>query len=82
MKYFVVEIQKLDENTYAHIVHEAATRNEAESKYHQVLAAAAISNIPQHSAIMFSAVGFPLMHESYEHVVVPVVVPEEEIPAE
>lgn len=78
MKYFVVEIQKLAENTYAHIVHEAATRNEAESKYHQVLAAAAISNIPQHSAIMFSADGFPLMNESYEHVVVP----EEEIPAE
>lgn len=82
MKYFVVEIQKLSENTYAHIVHEAATRNEAESKYHQVLAAAAISNIPEHSAIMFTGEGFPLMHENYKHVVVPEVVPEEEIPAE
>lgn len=67
MKYFVVEIQKLSDTTYAHIVHEAETINEAESKYHQVLAAAAISEIPQHSAIMFSADGFPLMHHSYKH---------------
>lgn len=74
MKYFIVEIQKLGDNNYANLVHEAASRNEAESKYYQVLASAAISNIPQHSAILFTAEGFPLMNQSYEHAVIPAVV--------
>lgn len=78
MKYFIVEIQKLGENQYAHIVHEASTRNEAESKYHQVLAAAAISNIPKHGAIMFTDEGYPLMHQNYVHTVVPEVIEPEE----
>jgi len=32
-----------------------------------VLAAAAISEIPSHAAIMFTADGFPIMHQSYKH---------------
>ena len=67
MKYFVFEIQKQFDGSYAHLVHTADTRNAAESIYHQVLAAAAISNIPEHSAIMFTSEGFPLMHQSYKH---------------
>lgn len=71
MKYFIVEIQKQHNGTYAHLVHTADIRNAAESVYHQVLAAAAISNLPEHSAIMFTSEGFPLMHESYKHDVMP-----------
>ena len=71
MKYFVFEIQKLADGAYAHLVHEADTRNEAESRFYQVLSAAAISNIPEHSAILFTGEGFPLMHESYKHDIVP-----------
>lgn len=67
MKYYVVEIQKMPEGNFAHLVHEAATRNEAESKYHQVLSAAAIANLPMHSAILFTSEGFPLMQQSYQH---------------
>ena len=71
MKYYVVEIQKMADGTFAHLVHEAETRNAAESTYHQVLAAAAISNLPQHSAILFTDAGFPLMHQSYSNDYVP-----------
>ena len=78
MKYYVFEIQKLADNSFAHLVHEAATRNEAESKYHQVLAAAAIANLPQHSAILFTDEGYPLMHQSYKHDYVPEPEPEQE----
>lgn len=79
MKYFIVEIQKQHNGAYAHLVHTADTRNAAESVYHQVLAAAAISNLPEHSAIMFTSEGFPLMHESYKHEGAQ---PPEEAPAE
>ena len=71
MKYYVFEIQKMSDNAYAHIVHEADNRNAAESVYHQVLASAAVSNLPEHSAVMFTGEGFPLMHQSYKHDDVP-----------
>ena len=38
-----------------------------ESKYYEVLAAAAVSNLPAHAAIMFSSEGFPIMHQCYKH---------------
>lgn len=80
MKYYIVEIQKQPDGTYAHLVHTADDRNAAESVYHQVLAAAAISNLPQHSAIMFTGEGFPIMNQSYQHDYVPPV--PEELPME
>lgn len=67
MKYYIVEIQKLPDGTFAHLVHTADDRNAAESVYHQVLAAAAIANLPQHSAILFTDEGYALMNQSYKH---------------
>ena len=72
-QYYVVEIQHYANDTYAHLVHTASdedrdkARLKGESKYHEVLAAAAISDLPSHAAIMFSADGFPCMHQCYEH---------------
>lgn len=80
MKYYIVEIQKQPDGSYAHLVHTANDRNAADSVYHQVLAAAAISNLPQHSAIMFTGEGFPIMHQSYQHGYVPPV--HEDLPVE
>ena len=71
MKYYIIEIQKQNDGSFAHIVHNADTRNAAESVFYQVLAAAAISNIPEHSAILFTSEGYPLMHQSYKHTYVP-----------
>lgn len=77
MKYYVVEIQKMNDGNYAHIVNTADSRNGAESVYHQVLAAAAISNLPQHSAILFTDEGHLLMSQCYKRNYAP---PVEEMP--
>ena len=54
MKYIVIELQKMDNGTVGNIVTAYDSQIEAESKYHQILAAAAISNLPTHSAIIIN----------------------------
>lgn len=72
-QFYIVEIQQYANGEYGHIVHfaydESATkaRLKAESKYHEVLAAAAVSELPTHSAILFNSEGFPLANYSYSH---------------
>ena len=72
-QYYVVEIQQYPNGEFGHIVHFAydsdpnVARLKGESKYHEVLAAAAISELPCHAAIMFSTEGFPIMHQCYKH---------------
>lgn len=65
--YIVVELQTYTDGNVGHIVTIYSTLNEAESKFHQVLAAAAISNVTKHAAILMSEEGFPLRHECYTH---------------
>lgn len=65
--YFIVEIQGFADGTFAHLVTTAATRNLAESEYHRVLSAAAVSALPMHSAIVFTGDGTPIMHQCYTH---------------
>lgn len=77
MKYYIVEIQKQHDGTFAHLVHTADHRNAAESTYHQVLASAAISALPKHSAVLITDEGFLLMSQCYKHDYAP---PVEELP--
>ena len=65
--YFICEIQTYKDGTGAHIMFTAPTLNEAESKYHQVLAAAAVSNVPVHACIIFDDHGYTKMSRFYEH---------------
>ena len=65
MKYVVIEIQT--GASVATIVTQHETRQAAEGKFHQVLAAAAISSVPVHSAVMMTDEGFPLRNECYKH---------------
>ena len=89
-QYYIVEIQQYENGEYGHIVHYAwdtdatKARLNAESKYYQVLSAAAVSELPQHSAIMFNAEGYPIMNQCYRHSgpVTPDVSPEPEEAAE
>lgn len=86
-QFYVVEIQQYVNGEYGHIVHYAfdadpdKARLKGEAKYHEVLAAAAISELPTHAAIMFSTEGFPIMNQCYKHEVTPEPVVTEE-PAE
>ena len=65
--YIVLEIQKVDESSVGTLINSYENRNEAESKYHTVLAAAAISTIPQHSAIMMEDNCVPIKFDGYDH---------------
>lgn len=64
--FVVVELQKNGE-TVSNIVTTHETLNEAESKYHQVLMAAAISTVQIHSAVLLNDSAIPLRHEHYTH---------------
>ena len=66
MKYLVIEIQKFSDGTVA--VPPIATFDsffEALSRYHTILAAAAISDVPVHSCVLLNEVGQELRMDSY-----------------
>ena len=66
MNYIVIELQTSN-GTTANIVTTYATREQAESKYHTILAAAAVSSVEIHAATILTPDGFQLMHEAYTH---------------
>lgn len=70
-QFYIIEIKKgteYEHNVYwAYDANQRKARLKAEGKYHEVLAAAAISDYETHAAILFSAEGEPLMHECYYH---------------
>ena len=89
-QFYIIEIQQYTDGNYGHIVHFAYDENptkarlKAEAKYHEVLASAAVSELPQHSATLLTADGRAVMNQCYKHEVVqpevePEVEPEEEV---
>lgn len=65
--YIVIELQKSADGVVSNIVTSHNNLAEAESKYYSVLASAAVSQIPVHSAILVSEEGFPVRHQCYKH---------------
>lgn len=63
--FIVIEIQKTDK--ISTLVYAFDNRNDAESKYYSILAVAAVSKVPMHSAVILTDSGKELMHNSYEH---------------
>lgn len=63
--FIVIEIQKTDQ--IATLVTAYETRNEAEAKYHSILAAAALSSVPVHAAAMMSEEGYPIKNDVFKH---------------
>ena len=76
-QFYIIEIQQYTNGEFGHIVHFAYDENattarlKAESKYHQVLASAAVSELPQHSATLLTSDGRAVMNQCYKHVVEP-----------
>ncbi len=62
----VIEIQK-NGDTATPITTLISDKDQAFSKYHQVLAAASISDIEEHSAILISEEGNYMFHEKFMH---------------
>lgn len=60
--YIVMEIQN-----DATLVNAYSSRDEAEAKYHTILAAAAKSTVKVHSAVMITSEGYYVKSECYKH---------------
>ena len=66
MVFVVIEIQSNDE-TASVLTTSYSDRNQAESKYHAVLQAAAVSEVKTHSAVLMTDSGRTLKNETYSH---------------
>ena len=70
-QYYVIEIQKYHDGTYGNITHFAydedqnKARLKGESRYYEVLAAAAVSDLPEHGAILMSSQCTPIYNKCY-----------------
>lgn len=62
----VIEIQK-NGATATPLTTLFTDKEQAYSKYHQVLAAASVSDVPEHSAILVSEEGNYMFHEKFIH---------------
>lgn len=65
--YIVMEIQTNADGTVGNFVFAYADVNQAYAKYHSILAAAAASTLPRHSAVILENDGHPLEFRCFEH---------------
>lgn len=65
-KYIVIEIQT-NGDVVSNLSFSYDLKNEAEAKYHSVLAVAAVSQVPVHACVMYDNEGFPMKNECYWH---------------
>lgn len=66
-KYVVLEIQTMTDGQVACLATPYADQMQAESSYHTVLAAAALSSLPRHAAVLLTSDGSVQASQSYEH---------------
>ena len=65
--FVVMEMQTDAQGTLGTFVWSFADRAQAEAKYHSVLAAAAVSALPLHGAVLLRGDGVQLAYQSYAH---------------
>lgn len=66
MNFIVIELQTNADGTVGNLVWSFDNRSQAESKYHAVLSAAAISTLPVHAACLMDATGRLLDRGCYD----------------
>lgn len=70
---YVTEVRKTaggefeHDNYWVYDEDETIARQKGEAKYHEVLAAAAVSVYAEHGAILFTSQCYPIKHEYYVH---------------
>ena len=64
-EYIVIEIQTNDADKVAHLVTTEPDYWTAQQKYHTILAAAAVSTLPVHTAVILSPYGDVIDKKSY-----------------
>ena len=65
MKYIVVEVQHMADGTMATPAYSYDDERSANAKYHQILSVAAVSELPVHSAVMFTENGVFIKGEDF-----------------
>ena len=65
--YIILELQTYNDGTVGTLINSYADKNEAESQYHRVLMAAAISDVPLHTCFMLTPDGYTIKSECYRH---------------
>ena len=65
--FVVVELQSNGDGTVGVITTNYENEQEAGAKYHQILAAGAVSNVYKHSAFILSDDGWTTKSECYKH---------------
>lgn len=72
-QYYIYELQQYDNGEFGDLRHIAfdedpiKARYKAESKFYEILSAAAISELPVHAVTMVMSDGTPIMHQKYVH---------------
>lgn len=67
MQFVTIEIQTMDGGAVGVLATAYPDQLQAESAYHSVLAAAALSDLPCHAAVLMTADGTLLDSQHYEH---------------
>ena len=65
--YIVVELQTNADGVVGSLVYKYDSFNEAESKYHSILAAAAVSAMAVHACVIMTNTGTVVKSEFYRH---------------
>ena len=65
--YIVMEIQTNTNGEVATLINQFENINNAESKFHQILASASVSEIPVHTAVLMDEKGVTYRAEYYDH---------------
>ena len=66
--YIVIDLQTNADGTVGNLVYKYDSINEAEAKYHSILASAAISSLPVHACVLLTNTGNVVKSEYYRHV--------------
>lgn len=87
-QYYIIEIQKYANGEYGDLKHIAydedptAARLKGEAKWHEIMAAAAVSTLPCHAVTLITTDGRCIMNGCYRHAVQPESTTEPEEPTE
>lgn len=72
-QFYIIEIIQYQSGEYGHLVHyvfdadPVQAQLKAESKYYEIMSAAAVSTTLKHSAIIISDESLPVLYHCYKH---------------
>ena len=65
--YIVIELQTNADGSVSNLVWAFSSKEQAFSKYHAVLSAAAVSALPVHAAVILDNKGLQIVAQAFEH---------------